>query len=145
MRPERNLAAVAGLVLGVVAVVGYYALVLQRNPALAPVVDFPFVSLALAAAGIVLSAIGIWRAYGSGGRYRGRVLAPILGTLNLLLTGFFLAALFVVSYDMPESAAAPAVGSPAPPFELADHRGQSVRLSDLRGRNLVLVFYRGFW
>jgi mycoredoxin-dependent peroxiredoxin len=33
----------------------------------------------------------------------------------------------------------------APDFELADFRGQTVRLSDFRGRkNVVLVFNRGF-
>lgn len=32
-------------------------------------------------------------------------------------------------------------GSPAPDFELPDHTGRSVRLADLRGRNVVLWFY----
>ncbi len=35
------------------------------------------------------------------------------------------------------------VGTEAPDFELADERGQLVKLSDLRGRNVVLVFYPG--
>jgi peroxiredoxin len=35
---------------------------------------------------------------------------------------------------------------PAPDFELADFRGQQVRLSDFRGRqHVVLVFNRGFF
>ena len=33
---------------------------------------------------------------------------------------------------------------PAPDFELADFNGNSVRLSDFRGRNVLLVFSRGF-
>jgi peroxiredoxin len=32
----------------------------------------------------------------------------------------------------------------APGFELADYTGKRVRLSDFRGRNVLLVFNRGF-
>lgn len=32
-------------------------------------------------------------------------------------------------------------GDPAPDFEVKDHRGNIVRLSDLRGRKVVLWFY----
>jgi peroxiredoxin Q/BCP len=35
----------------------------------------------------------------------------------------------------------PAAGDSAPDFELPDHDGNSVRLSDLRGRPVVLYFY----
>ncbi len=34
-------------------------------------------------------------------------------------------------------------GTPAPDFTLADQEGRTVRLSELRGRNVVLVFYPG--
>ena len=37
-----------------------------------------------------------------------------------------------------------AINTPAPDFELADLGGKSVRLSDLSGRNVLLVFNRGF-
>jgi peroxiredoxin len=36
------------------------------------------------------------------------------------------------------------INTPAPDFELADINGKPVRLSDLRGRNVLLVFNRGF-
>jgi peroxiredoxin len=37
------------------------------------------------------------------------------------------------------------LNTPAPDFSLADWQGQTVRLSDFRGRNhVVLVFNRGF-
>lgn len=35
-------------------------------------------------------------------------------------------------------------GEPAPDFELQDVQGRSVRLSDYRGRPVVLAFLRGF-
>jgi peroxiredoxin Q/BCP len=35
----------------------------------------------------------------------------------------------------------PSVGSPAPDFELQDDRGVTVRLSEFRGRKVVLYFY----
>lgn len=34
-----------------------------------------------------------------------------------------------------------AAGMPAPDFTLSDHTGRTVRLSDYRGRNVVLWFY----
>jgi peroxiredoxin len=35
-------------------------------------------------------------------------------------------------------------GEPAPEFELGDVRGRLIRLSDYRGRPIVLAFLRGF-
>ncbi len=37
-----------------------------------------------------------------------------------------------------------ALNVPAPDFELADYTGRTVRLSDFHGRNVLLVFNRGF-
>jgi peroxiredoxin Q/BCP len=34
-------------------------------------------------------------------------------------------------------------GSDAPDFEALDHTGRTVKLSDLRGRKVILVFYPG--
>jgi peroxiredoxin len=36
------------------------------------------------------------------------------------------------------------INAPAPDFELADLNGTKVRLSDYRGKNILLVFNRGF-
>ncbi len=36
------------------------------------------------------------------------------------------------------------IDAPAPDFELEDFRGNPVRLSELRGQNVLLVFNRGF-
>ena len=38
-----------------------------------------------------------------------------------------------------------AVGDTAPDFTLLDRTGEPVALSELRGRKVVLVFYRGHW
>lgn len=35
-------------------------------------------------------------------------------------------------------------GEPAPEFELTDTRGRLVRLTDYRGKPIVLAFLRGF-
>jgi peroxiredoxin len=37
-----------------------------------------------------------------------------------------------------------AINTPAPDFELADFNGNPIRLSNFRGRNVLLVFNRGF-
>lgn len=37
------------------------------------------------------------------------------------------------------------VGDKAPDFALPAAGGKSVRLSDLRGRNVLIDFYRGYW
>jgi cytochrome oxidase Cu insertion factor (SCO1/SenC/PrrC family) len=37
------------------------------------------------------------------------------------------------------------VGAKAPDFELPAANGQKVSLASLRGKNIILVFYRGYW
>jgi peroxiredoxin len=37
-----------------------------------------------------------------------------------------------------------ALNAPAPDFELTDFTGKPVRLSDFHGRNVLIVFNRGF-
>ncbi len=46
---------------------------------------------------------------------------------------------------MPLSIPGPDVGDLAPDFTLTDTNGEPVHLEELRGRPLVLVFYRGGW
>jgi peroxiredoxin len=45
---------------------------------------------------------------------------------------------------MPVDSATVPAGQPAPDFELTSVTGEQVRLSDLRGKPVVLVFLRGF-
>lgn len=123
---------------GAVSYFTYFA----RFPALR---DVPWLNLPIVAFGVWLSALGIWRALTAPGRYRGK----LTGTLGLLLTaglallfGFYV---FSLSYRIPQPTATTLSLSSAPGFTLPDQHGNEVRLSDLRGRKVVLVFYRGFW
>jgi peroxiredoxin len=43
--------------------------------------------------------------------------------------------------ENPATTGVPEVGEPAPDFELVNQYGEPVRLSELRGRNIVVVFY----
>ena len=70
------------------------------------------------------------------------------------LAGLFFSALcalslalyvFVISATLPSTEGVVQVGEPAPAFQLPDHTGQPVALSDYAGSQLVLVFYRGYW
>jgi hypothetical protein len=65
------------------------------------------------------------------------------------MTGW--ALFFLTALASPQPALSPtdldrvAVGSVAPDFELPSAAGGTLRLSALRGKNVVLVFYRGYW
>ncbi len=45
---------------------------------------------------------------------------------------------------MPVESETVPVGSPAPDFTLTSIQGEQIKLSDFRGRNVVLIFLRGF-
>jgi len=116
-----------------------YFEVFARIPALR---DFPWVNLPLIWAGVVLTALGLRQALRG---KRGRITGSIALLFSVLLAGLFHAYVFWYSYRMPDAIAAPAATTPAPDFTLVDQHGGSVTLSALRGRNVVLVFYRGYW
>ncbi|MFL6515690.1 MAG: hypothetical protein ACJ8M1_11770 [Chthoniobacterales bacterium] len=111
--------------------------------------DFPWANLLLFVIGGALLVIGLVRAYGNPARYRGKVVGPILAVLSLLVFSLFAYGLFYVGRQMPASAAAPALGQPAPDFTLADQDGKSVALQDLLRSSgtqaVLLIFYRGYW
>jgi cytochrome oxidase Cu insertion factor (SCO1/SenC/PrrC family) len=62
--------------------------------------------------------------------------------LFTLLVGFALGAA-AQSYPKPQIASAS--GKPAPDFTLQDSEGKPFTLSQQRGRNVILYFYRGYW
>jgi hypothetical protein len=143
MRPSRNWPALGGILLGVGGVVSYFALVLRHDPRLRWMLDIPLLNLALVVAGLLLSLVGVRQALRR--RRTGQLWAPLLALLNFGLAGAFGWYLFAFSYHLPPATGAPAVGTPAPDFELLDEHGSPVRLSSFRGRGVVLLFYRGFW
>ena len=142
MKQRRNWAPVVGLLAGVGAVFAYFAMVTRPDAALHRFLDVPVIHLAVLGAGLVLSCIGIAR---SAPTWRSRGIAAALAVLNVAVAGAFAFFLFSASYAMPAAARAPAVGSVAPDFALPDERGNQVRLAALRGKPVVLLFYRGFW
>lgn len=64
---------------------------------------------------------------------------------RFLLIGALTVALGCDTTLRPRTPGAATLGA-APPFELMDHRGQAVALTDLTARGVaVVVFYRGHW
>jgi len=106
--------------------------------------DFPWINLPLVLAGLALSAFGVWRAFARPG-----ILGKLLGSVGLLislgLATLFGWYVFGLSYGLPQPTQASLTLQQAPAFTLTDHDGSPVRLEDLRGRKVVLTFYRGHW
>ena len=109
--------------------------------------DVPWVNYMLFVLGGVLLAIGLKRAYREPDRYRGKISGPILSVLSLLIAGFFVLGILVLTKQLPASSGAPHVGQPAPQFTLANIDGKQIALADLlKGhQGVILIFYRGYW
>jgi hypothetical protein len=145
--PERPASAarpaLAGLALGVLGVASYLLVVYRLGAWLPEVRNRALPNLALVAAGLALSGLGVARTLARRGSARGRLLAPVLAVVNLTLASAFLWLLYGLAALPP--AAGPTLAAPAPDFALADEQGRTVRLADFRGAPLLLVFYRGHW
>lgn len=117
--------------------------------------DVPWPNFLLFAIGGAAFFVGFRRAFGQSQPYRGKIAGPILGTLSLLVVGFFCYIVFYMTRQLPASDGAPHVGQNAPEFVLLDTTNQPVSLSSLLSTSLVgsqmppkgvvLVFYRGHW
>lgn len=46
---------------------------------------------------------------------------------------------------LPPPQVSSAVGERDPDFALPDQEGRTLRLSSLRGKRILLIFYRGYW
>lgn len=107
--------------------------------------DFPWVNLPLVLLGLAASALGVWRAFARREVFGGRLLAPLGFALSLLLAAAFSLYIFRISYFVPAPTATAMGLDQAPDFALASMTGDTVRLSELRSRKVVLIFYRGHW
>ena len=84
------------------------------------------------------------------GQWSGGVIALavlVAGTLPLMACGEQPPSLGPTDgFDLPPTdLERVAVGTMAPDFALESYDGRVIRLSDLRGSDVVLVFYRGHW
>ena len=59
--------------------------------------------------------------------------------------GLLLATSSAWAQRLPKPQIASAEGKLAPDFTLKDQSGKSLRLSSLRGKPALLIFYRGYW
>jgi len=76
---------------------------------------------------------------------RVRVVSTVSALFATLATAVFLLLVHVGSYELPVAPKELAVGTAAPDFVLSDAKGQSFSLASLRGKPVLLVFYRGAW
>ena len=136
-RPNTGLRlAFVGLLLVIAGIVGYFFVVFHLAAWLPSVRNDALPNWILVAAGVALTSAAVRRAP--------RALATkVLLAVDLTLAGLFAAMLYVL--PAVPAATGPAVGAPAPDFALLDQNGKIVRLGDLRGAPVLLVFYRGHW
>ncbi len=93
--------------------------------------DLPWANFLLFGAGIAFLCVGLKRAFGEPGQYRGKIAGSILGLLSLLSVGFFCFLIFYQTKQLPASAGAPRIGQRAPDFVLSDSDNNPVSLSSL--------------
>jgi hypothetical protein len=119
-----------------------YFLYFARIPALR---DVPWVNLPLVLGGLVLSLVAVGRGFARRAPYRGKVLGSLGAVFSLLIASLFTMYIFVWSYGLPAPGERTLSLGTAPDFILTDQHGAPVSLADLRGRKVVLTFYRGHW
>ena len=135
----RNWLGLAGLLLVVAGVAGYFVVVLHFGALLPRVRNEAVPNWLLIATGLGLSLLGAARR----GRTRGRRLALAIVAADVVLAAWFGWLLYGMTAVPP--ARGPTLGAPAPDFALVDQEGRTRRLADFRGAPLLLVFYRGHW
>lgn len=68
------------------------------------------------------------------------------GMIEFLVLGIFAGAIFAgTPQSLPNPQIISAEGKPAPNFALKDQHGKTVRLAAMRGKRVLLIFYRGYW
>src|SRR5260370_14312160 len=81
--------------------------------------DFPWANLVLFGIALVLSFVGVRRAFAPDRRRLSKIVAPIVATLSVLVLGLFLFSFFIASRWLPASHGAPQAGQKAPDSNLA--------------------------
>jgi hypothetical protein len=107
--------------------------------------DFPWLNLPLVVAGAIVSGIGFWRTVRQPSVYRGKILGGLGAALSVVIAAFMIYGIFFITRQMPAPTETAMSLSQAPDFTLMNLQGQPVRLSDYRGKKVVLAFYRGYW
>ena len=125
--------ALIGALLSTTALISYFTLSV-RIPSLR---DSAWLNLLAVVTGLGLSIAAVAR--------QRSVISSAGLALSILWTAALFGFVFLLSEQLPSPAAAVGVGETAPAFELPDHSGKPVALSDFAGSRVVLVFYRGFW
>ena len=150
MKRRLNVSLWAGFLIVLSAPVIHLS-VLIRFPATR---DVPWVTLLMFAAGLVLIARGLRRAYREPLLYRGKIAGAILMVLGIAMFGLFGFGTFYLARQLPPSRGAPQVGRKAADFTLPDKDGNPVTLSKIidagaggadRVNGVLLIFYRGYW
>ncbi len=138
---KRNHVIWIGLLVTFAGLVSYF-MVFARFASLR---DFPWVNLPMVLLGVALSALGMKRALATSATWRGKALAGVGLTLSLMIAALFVAYIFWITYTLPAPSELATGLIRAPNFALTSSTGETVRLSDFAGREVVLIFYRGFW
>ncbi len=129
-----------GQVITILGFITYFTL-FAKFPALR---DFPWINLPIVLGGLALTAIGV-REIWAGASLGKQVLASVGLGMTALVALLFCGYVFWLSYQLPEPGAETMAAKQAPPFELSDANGNTVRLADFRGKRLIISFYRGPW
>ena len=136
---KRNHLAWIGPLVAFAGAVSYF-LVFVRWPALR---DFPWVNLPLTLAGLAASVVAFRRRRSESRLSKVTAWSGLV--VSTLFAGLFCFYIFYYSSTLPEPTATTMDMGQAADFALADQNGRVVRLADMRGKNVVLVFFRGFW
>lgn len=107
--------------------------------------DFPWINLPIIGLGFLISAVGLARARVGSAKTIGRVSAWLGLIFSIAISGLFCFYIFDLSYQLPKATELSVKLSQSPEVALRDPDGKLVRLSDFRGRKLIITFYRGHW
>lgn len=118
-----------------------YFLVFARFPTLR---DIPWLNTPIAILGLLLSLLAVVRAF-KGRRLALRLFSGLGLAFSLGFTTLFLFYITSLSYQIPERSDTTTALATLPNFSAANQEGKTVSLTSLAGKNVVMVFYRGFW